>query len=107
MLCGNDKVNNKYMFYFCQSKYLVGELMKVATGASYPAVKTSGVLNVMISDLKIAEQDDVSLNVSKGFDLNLNMIGNKDKINKLCHLKVISTWYDLLLCNIILLTSRT
>jgi restriction endonuclease S subunit len=59
VLRGNDKVNSKYVYYFCQSKYFVGELMKVATGASYPAVSKNDVKNVMIPKLRIDKQNEI------------------------------------------------
>jgi len=59
VLRGNDKVNNKYLYYFCQSKYFVGELIKVATGASYPAVSKNDITNILIPNIKIEHQNQI------------------------------------------------
>lgn len=59
VLRGNEKVNSKYLFYFCQSGHFVGELMKVATGASYPAVSKNDVKNVLIPKYQLEKQNEI------------------------------------------------
>lgn len=59
VLRGNDKVESRYLFYFCQSKYFINELMNVATGASYPAVSKNDVKNVLISNITLEKQTEI------------------------------------------------
>ena len=44
----HNSLDSHYTFYFCQSDYFIKSLVKVATGASYPAVRNSDVLGVKI-----------------------------------------------------------
>jgi type I restriction enzyme S subunit len=59
VLRGNEEVNSKYLFYFCQSSHFVGELMRVATGASYPAVSKNDVKNVLIPKYQLEKQSEI------------------------------------------------
>ena len=45
--CKSD-VNNRYLFYFCQSPTFIDALTAQATGASYPAVNSSIIKNCLI-----------------------------------------------------------
>ncbi|RDU22606.1 restriction endonuclease subunit S [Anaerosacchariphilus polymeriproducens] len=59
VLRGNDKVDSRYLFYFCQSKYFINELMNVATGASYPAVSKNDIKNVLIPNITLEKQTEI------------------------------------------------
>ena len=52
----NDKVDKRYVFYFCQSPYFVDDMTSQATGASYPAVSSGIVKNSTIPFCPIEEQ---------------------------------------------------
>lgn len=56
----DDNTNSKCIFYFCQSKYFVNELMSVATGASYPAVSKGDVQGVLFPKYSISEQNEIA-----------------------------------------------
>jgi type I restriction enzyme S subunit len=52
----NDKVDKRYVFFFCQSPYFVDDMTSQATGASYPAVSSGIVKNSTIPFCPIEEQ---------------------------------------------------
>lgn len=61
----NDKVDKRYVFYFCQSPYFVDDMTSQATGASYPAVSSGIVKNSTIPFCPIEEQVAIADNFDK------------------------------------------
>ncbi len=45
----NERIDTNYLFNFCKSKTFINGLVKVAKGASYPAVSNTDVIHSMIS----------------------------------------------------------
>ena len=56
VLRSTEKIENKYLFYFCQSPTFIGQLVKRAKGASYPAVSNADVKNIKIPLPPLPEQ---------------------------------------------------
>lgn len=46
-------VDNRFVFYFCQSPYFIEDMTAQATGASYPAVTASIVRNATVPDYSL------------------------------------------------------
>lgn len=65
-----ENLSRKYIYYVCQSKCFIKELINVATGASYPAVSKKDILNVRIPKHTIEEQ----LKIVKTIDTVKNLI---------------------------------
>ena len=63
----------RYIYYFCQSERFVSTLVKVAKGASYPAVSNNDVKNVEIplppldEQKRIAKNLDLASEIFKGY----------------------------------------
>jgi len=55
----NDKIDYKYLFYFCLSKYFIDYLTNLAKGSSYPAVVNDDVLSCFIPLPSINEQCEI------------------------------------------------
>lgn len=51
-----ESLYNKYLFYYLQSDYFYKRIVKKQTGASYPAVKDSDILNELIPIPPLNEQ---------------------------------------------------
>lgn len=62
-------VDNKYVFYFCQSSAFIDKLVGQATGASYPAVTSSIVKNCSIPLPDLGEQHRIATVLDKVTDL--------------------------------------
>lgn len=56
VLRSTEKIENKYLFYFCQSPTFIEQLVKRAKGASYPAVSNVDVKNIQIPLPPLPEQ---------------------------------------------------
>ena len=56
--CKNT-INKRFVFYFCQSTCFVGDMVKQATGASYPAVNSSIVKKSLIPNYPKEKQDEI------------------------------------------------
>lgn len=86
-----NKANPKFVFYFCQSKAFVNKLVKVAKGASYPAVSDKDVKGVKIPlpplevQKKIAQTLDVA---SELITLRKRQLAKLDQLIK-------ATFYDM------------
>lgn len=76
----NDKVDKRYVFYFCQSPYFVDDMTSQATGASYPAVSSGIVKNSTIPFCSIEEQVAIADNFDK---LSQLIILRKQQLTKL------------------------
>lgn len=53
----NKEINSRYVFYFCQSPYFIGQMTLQASGASYPAVTSSIVKKTLIPFYSIERQN--------------------------------------------------
>lgn len=56
----NDKTDKHYVFHFCQSPYFIEDMVRQATGASYPAVSNSIVKGCLIPACSLQEQQRIS-----------------------------------------------
>ena len=81
----NDANDFRYVFYFCKSKGFISSLVKVAKGASYPAVSNSAVKNCKIPlpplkvQRKIAETLDAA---NELLAMRKNQLAELDKLVK-------------------------
>lgn len=62
--CKNN-INNRYVFHFCQSPYFVDDMVKQATGASYPAVNSNIVKKSLIPEYTQEKQNKVAIILDK------------------------------------------
>ena len=53
-------VDNRFVFYFCQSPYFIEDMTAQATGASYPAVTASIVRNATVPDYSFEKQKEIA-----------------------------------------------
>lgn len=53
-------VDNRFVFYFCQSPYFIEDMTAQATGASYPAVTASIVRNATVPDYSLEKQKEIA-----------------------------------------------
>lgn len=84
-------VDTKYVFQFCQSKRFISALIKVANGASYPAVSNNDVKSTEIPLPPIDEQK----RIAKNLDLASEIVkGYKEQITQLDKL-VQSVFYEM------------
>ena len=60
-----NEIHQKYIYYFCQSPYFVGNMVKQATGASYPAVSSNIVKNSLIPDYDEYEKKKIVASLDK------------------------------------------
>ena len=65
----NSEFNNHYVFHFCQSPYFVEDMVKQATGASYPAVSNSIVKSCLMPLRSLEEQKRIATVLDKVSDL--------------------------------------
>ena len=73
-------VNNRYVFYFCQSPYFIDDMTRQATGASYPAVSSSIVKSSLIPLRTADEQEKIVSIFDKVTEL---IILRKQQLSKL------------------------
>ncbi len=71
----DDFVNNRYIFYFCQSETFINKMIAQATGASYPAVSNSIVKNCEVPLPSIEEQN----RIARLFDGVTNLIEKRER----------------------------
>ena len=64
-----NKINNVYLFYFCQSKSFINTLTVQATGASYPAVSNKIIRNCLVNLPSLSEQQQIADTLDKVSDL--------------------------------------
>lgn len=76
-------VDNKYVFYFCQSSTFVDKLVGQATGASYPAVTSSIVRECSIHLPDLEEQRHIATVLDKVTDLIAKRRAQLDKLDLL------------------------
>ncbi len=60
-----NEIHQKYIYYFCQSPYFVENMVKQATGASYPAVSSNIVKNSLIPDYDEYEKKKIVTSLDK------------------------------------------
>ena len=65
----NKEINNHYVFHFCQSPYFIDDMVRQATGASYPAVSNSIVRSCLIPSRSSEEQHYIADILDKVDDL--------------------------------------
>ena len=61
----SDELNNRYLYYFLQSYCFMGEMEKLQSGASYPAVNDSQVKQTIIKYPSITEQQSIVVSMDK------------------------------------------
>lgn len=80
-----DGVDNRFIFYFCQSPYFVEDMTAQATGASYPAVTASIVRKSMLPAYTLEEQHEIAQHldtVSTLISLRKQQIAKLDELVK-------------------------
>lgn len=60
-----NEIDQKYIYYFCQSPYFVEDMVKQATGASYPAVSSNIVKSSLIPDYGEYEKKKIVISLDK------------------------------------------
>ena len=55
-----EGVDNRFVFYFCQSPYFIEDMTAQATGASYPAVTASIVRKATVPDYSLEKQKEIA-----------------------------------------------
>ena len=55
-----EGVDNRFVFYFCQSPCFIEDMTAQATGASYPAVTASIVRNATVPDYSLEKQKEIA-----------------------------------------------
>jgi len=65
----NSNTDNHYVFHFCQSPYFIDNMVRQATGASYPAVSNSIVKGCLIPSRSYEEQQHIADVLDKVSDL--------------------------------------
>lgn len=85
------RVVTEYIFYFCQSKKFVSELVMVAKGASYPAVSDKDVKNLQIPLPPLEVQNKIAQTLDAASEL---IALRKKQLAELDNL-IKSTFYDM------------
>ena len=65
----NSAVDNHYVFHFCQSPYFIDDMVRQATGASYPAVSNLIVRSCLVPLRSLEEQQHIATVLDKLADL--------------------------------------
>ncbi len=65
VLRSNGTIDNRFLFYFCQSNYFVDDMTSQATGASYPAVNSGIVKKSLIPIYTLEQQKHISSQLDK------------------------------------------
>ncbi len=60
-----NEIDQKYIYYFCQSPYFIEDMVKQATGASYPAVSSNIVKSSLIPDYDEYEKKKIVISLDK------------------------------------------
>ena len=84
----SDELNNRYLYYFLQSYCFMGEMEKLQSGASYPAVNDSQVKQTIIKYPSITEQQRIVASLDKLSDKVQQLEkGYQEKLKSLDELK--------------------
>ena len=65
VLRSNGTIDNRFLFYFCQSNHFIDDMTSQATGASYPAVNSGIVKNSLIPIYTLEQQKHISSQLDK------------------------------------------
>ena len=87
-------VDTKYVFYFCQSSAFVDELIRQATGASYPAVTANIVKDCFIPLPALDEQRHIATVLDKVTDLISQRRAQLDKLDLLVKSRFVEMFGD-------------
>ena len=79
VLSCRDDVNPRYVYYACQSREFIRQLVSQATGASYPAVNDKIIRNALIPNYTLSSQNSIC----DQLDSVQNLINIKKKENKI------------------------
>ncbi|MBP9089635.1 restriction endonuclease subunit S [bacterium] len=80
-----DKLDPDYLFFFCRHEFFIQSLVKEATGASYPAVTNTDVLDVAIPWREINEQREIARRLKKAeriWVISQEMISQLDRLSE-------------------------
>lgn len=88
-------VDNKYVFYFCQSPDFIEKMVAQATGASYPAVTSAIVKECTIPLPPLEEQRRIAALLDKVSDLIAKRRAQLDKLNLLVKARFVEMFGDL------------
>jgi len=84
----SDELNNRYLYYFLQSYCFMGEMEKLQSGASYPAVNDSQVKQTIIKYPSIIEQQSIVASLDKlSMEVQQLEKGYQEKLTSLGELK--------------------
>lgn len=81
----NSEVNSRYVFNFCQSSYFIEDMVRQATGASYPAVSNSIVKSCLIPLQNLENQTHIATlldKVSNLISLRKQQLAHSDELVK-------------------------
>ena len=92
-------VDTKYVFYFCQSSAFVDELVRQATGASYPAVTANIVRDCFIPLPSLDAQRHIAAILDKVTDLIAKRQAQLDKLDELVKSRFVEMFGDLTINN--------
>ena len=87
-------VDQKYVFYFCQSPAFVEKLVMQATGASYPAVTSNIVKECIIPLPSLAEQRKIAAVLDKVSDLIAKRRQQLDKLDEMVKARFVEMFGD-------------
>lgn len=87
-------VDTKYVFYFCQSSAFVDELVRQATGASYPAVTANIVRDCFIPLPSLDAQRHIAAILDKVTDLIAKRQAQLDKLDELVKSRFVEMFGD-------------
>ena len=92
-----DGVDNRFIFYFCQSPYFVEDMTTQATGASYPAVTASIVRKSTLPAYTLEEQHEIAQHldtVSTLISLRKQQIAKLDELVKARFVEMFGTIHN-------------
>lgn len=87
-------VDNKYVFYFCQSPAFIDKMVAQATGASYPAVTSAIVKECTIPLPPLEEQRRIAALLDKVSDLIAKRRAQLDKLDLLVKARFVEMFGD-------------
>lgn len=90
----NKEFNNHYIFYFCQSPYFIEDMVRQATGASYPAVSNSIVKSCLIPSRNLEEQQHIAAVLDRISNLISLRKQQLDKLDELVKARFVEMFGD-------------
>ena len=91
----NGKVDNHYIFYFCQSPYFIDNMVRQATGASYPAVSNFIVKSCLFPAHNLKHQREIASILDKLRDLIFLRKQQLAKLDELVKARFVEMFGDL------------